>query len=246
MLRYFIQFVAMLLLQEVPAVAHSPYYTQAERLSGSGDQAVLMKLLHGDGIFFADPIRAVIVTGNGKLLAASPMSTTLFISCNRAKARRECIAYDELRQRIYTPNRSNWKANQTLELAGKPQEYPESRMEEYGFEIRKASIFEIVKFEVLSIFASPLLTVLAIIWWVAVWMLITPLYWRLKRNKWRLEKVSLISVLLLLVRLIGASTLLLVAAYGWLLFPYSLPYLIFVALVGAVSALTLTKPKPMT
>ncbi|MEL6967252.1 MAG: hypothetical protein AAGM04_07720 [Pseudomonadota bacterium] len=205
----------------------------------------MMKLLHGDGIFVADPIRAVIVNGNGKLLAASPMSLTLSISCNRAKGRKECIAYDELRQIIYTPNRSNWKANKTLELAGIPQEYPEYRMDEYGFEKRKASFFEIAKFEIRSIFESPMPTVLAIVWWAAIWMLITPIYWWLKSNIWQIEKVSLISVLLFAARLIGISTLLLASAYAWFLFPYSLPYFIFVSLAGAGFALTLTKPKPM-
>jgi len=35
----------------------------------------ILKLLNGDGIFFADPIRAMIVDNDGKLLAVSPMST---------------------------------------------------------------------------------------------------------------------------------------------------------------------------
>lgn len=244
MFRYFTHVIVVLLaLPVVSAAAHSPYYTQTERLSWAGDSGVEIKLLHGDGIFFADPIRAVVVDKNGKLLAASPLSITLFIFCSRSNGRSDCIAYDELRQLIYTPNRSSTQTTQLLEIDGKPQEYPEYQMEGYGFDTRHASFFEIIKFEALSVFRWPLLTVFAIAWWLIVWALVTPLFWRLKGNQWRLGEVSFASVLLVLSRLIAALALILIAAYSWLLFPYSLVYLMFVTLVGATLALVLTRPK---
>lgn len=244
MFRYLAHVIVVLLaLPVVSAAAHSPYYTQTERLSWGGDRGAEIKLLHGDGIFFADPIRAVVVDTNGKLLAASPLSITLFIFCDRSNGRSDCIAYDELRQLIYTPNRSSMQTTQLLEIDGKPQEYPEFQMEDYGFDTRNASFFEIIKFEALSVFRWPLLTVFAIAWWLIVWALITPLFWRLKGNEWRVGEASFASVLLVLARFMAVLALMLIAAYGWLLFPYSFAYLMFVTLVGATAALVLTRPK---
>lgn len=231
------------LISAIPANAHSPYYTQTEIIGGPNNKTVSMKLLHSDGIFFADPIRAVIVDGNGRLLAASPMSTTLFLSCKNDEISRECIAYDELRQLIYRPKKSLWKVTELLESMGEPQNYPEYRMEEYGFEEFEASPVDILKYEVQSIIASPLPSIALIIWWTMIWLLITPLFWRLKERGWRARDSSVIAALLIVLRLICVAALILVTAYGWLLDPYSPVYLIFVVLIGATFAMMLTKPK---
>jgi len=206
-----------------------------------------MKLLHGDGIFFADPIRAVILDGDGKLLAVSPMSTALFVACDYEEGfSRKCNVYDELRHLVFTPDRASWKATELLEVSGKPQKYPSYNMEEYGFSKRKASVIEIVKYEALSIAASPFLTVVALVWWFVIGWLICPLYWRLKENTWRIREFSFTVFVEVILRLVCISVLVVLAGYGWLLEPYSLPYFIFVSLSGAVLALFITKPKLKT
>ncbi len=60
-----------------PAAAHSPYYKRSETIHAEGQNEARLALLSGDGIFFADPVRAVIVDPAGHLLAVSPISTTL-------------------------------------------------------------------------------------------------------------------------------------------------------------------------
>ena len=226
------------------AFAHSPYYTQVESLTAPVDQNVMMKLLHGDGIFFADPIRAIIVDGDGNLLAASPLSTALFIACSKSEdGFKECVAYDELRQLVFTPDRSKWYASELFEVSGKPQKYPDYQMEEYGFSVRNASVIEILRYEVLSIVAAPYFTAIALIWWFAIGLLISPLFWRLKENNWRFGTFSIKALFVVLARLVLSFTLLIFAGYGWLLEPYSLPYFVFVSLNGIVFAFIITKPR---
>ena len=226
------------------AFSHPPYYTQIESLSGLTDQSMEMKLLHGDGIFFADPMRAVIVDGKGNLLAASPMSMAILIVCGKPEEGSErCIAYDELRHLVFTPDMPKLYASELFEVSGKPQKYPDYQMEEYGFKVRNASVFEILKYEALSIIVSPYLTGIALIWWLVIGLLICPLFWGLKENNWRLKTFSLKAVLFVFARLICTFLLLILAGYGWLQEPYSLPYLVFVSLSGAATALFITKPR---
>jgi len=217
------------------AGAHPPYYTQIEELLDTDNRRVELKLLHGDGIFFADPIRAVVVDGDGRLLAMSPMSLTLFIWCREAGGRRDCLVYDHIGSSLYEPDPASWKAILALEEAGSPQNYPElwTSEEEYGFKFKKASLLEILKYEALSTIDSPASTLLAILLWICVWSLIIPPLRRLRQSRWRIRNVSWTSVLLEIVRFMVIAILILCTAYGWLLFPYSLYYLLFVTSLGA-------------
>lgn len=226
-----------------PALAHSPYYSQSESIAGSSDQITAIKLLHGDGIFFADPIRAVVVDQDGRLLAVSPMSPTLFLSCKGEGVAKKCVVYDEIYGRIYAPDKASWKASELLEEGGEPNNYPEYLEKEYGFYQRKASLLEIAKYEALSIASLPLKTVAAVIWWTIMWFLITPLFWRLKQNRWRIKNSSIIAGFLIFLRVALVTVLVFIAAYGWLLDPYSLYFLAFVVTLGAALALVITKPR---
>ncbi|MCP4070806.1 MAG: hypothetical protein GY742_03585 [Hyphomicrobiales bacterium] len=243
MIRRLVYLFLLFLISTTPVIAHSPYYTQTESIGGLNNQIVVMKLLHGDGIFFADPIRAVIVDEDGMLLAASPMSTTLFLSCKGGEVSRECVAYDELRGLIYQPTKSLWKTTELLEKNGKPETYPEYRMEEYGFTKYEASFTDVMKYEAQSIMASPISTAILVVWWTVIWSLVTPLFWRFKGSGWRIRNASAFAALLIVLRLVCVAALVLATAYGWLLDPYSLYFFIFVVLFGATVALMLTKPK---
>lgn len=168
MIKRFLFSVITVWMISFPALAHPPYYSQSESIAGVGDQITAIKLLHGDGIFIADPIRAVVVDQNGRLLAVSPMSLSLFLSCKGGGAAKNCFVYDEIYGRIYTPDKASWKASELLEEGGEPNNYPEYLEEEYGFYQRKASLLEIVKHEALSIDSRPLTTVAAVIWWAII------------------------------------------------------------------------------
>lgn len=116
-----------------PARAHSPYYTEVADLPGGAAGPVSLKLWHGDGIFFADPVRAVVVDAQGVLLAASPVSTSLQIGCGSAWLERRCLAYDSLTRIVYETRPGMWDRWGLIEQDGKPNSYPEYMGEAFGF-----------------------------------------------------------------------------------------------------------------
>jgi hypothetical protein len=64
-----------------PAQAHSPYFTQAERIVLPNGKMGELRLLHGDGIFWVDPMRVLALDEEGRMIARSPLSLTMAISC---------------------------------------------------------------------------------------------------------------------------------------------------------------------
>jgi hypothetical protein len=80
-----------LLLAGGPASAHSPYFTRTERITLPNGQAGELRLLHGDGIFFADPIRVLVLDAEGRLLARSHRTVPVALSC---KPDHQCQVFD--------------------------------------------------------------------------------------------------------------------------------------------------------
>lgn len=219
------------------AWAHSPYYTEVADLPGGVAGPVSLKLWHGDGIVVSNPVRAVVVDAQGILLAASPVSVTLQIGCSGAWAQRQCIAYDSLTLIVYEPQPEMWNNWGRLEENGRPNSYPEHMGEAFGFTRRPATIAEILRFEIAGLVQFWLTTLIAITWWTLFWLLVLPVF----RRKPRRPGVVAISL-----RLFAGALLILPAAFSWTISPYSLFYLSFVFLMGAVIAHILGKPVAVT
>jgi hypothetical protein len=80
----------MLAFAGVPAWAHSPYFTQIERIDLPDGTQGELRLLHGDGIFLADPVRVIAVDSQERLIARSEHGAIAHILC---KPPGRCVAY---------------------------------------------------------------------------------------------------------------------------------------------------------
>ncbi len=212
-----------------PALAHSPYYSSIGDLAVDSRKDVSLKILNGDGIFFADPKRAVVVDHDGNLLAASPMSMALTLVCPTIDRHRTCIVYDEISLSIYEPRPDLWRHAGSIEKDGRPIPYPEE-MTEFGFTQRSATATEIAMAEFQGAVRSWLTTALSLAWWMLLWLFILPVGGRLFG---RVRRLGLVSIVL---RLLTAALMMLMTAYGYLLSPYSVVYLAVISVTGALLA----------
>ncbi len=216
-----------------PSAAHTPYFTQSERIADTAYGEVTLRLLSGDGILFSDPMRAVIVGQEGRLLAASPMSASLRIVCQGAEPHRQCLAYDELTHQLYQPSEQLWRDGGVIEVDGQPQLYPEDITSEFGFLGRQATLGEIFGFEVTGLVTSWQTTGVALAWWTGFWLLLLPVA---RFIVGRSAPSSIGALVTLLLRTAGALLMIPVTAYAWLMAPYSAVYLAFVVPLGAMAA----------
>lgn len=215
-----------------PASAHHPYFSASATLSTDEHPAIELKLLHGDGLLFADPARAVVIDQNGELLAASPLSAALQLSCD--DRHRQCLVYDYVTLDIYQPEEKDWQDKGLIEENGAPQRYPETIETDFGFITRPATISEIARFEAAGLGSSWGTTGFALAWWALFWLLLLTVAQSLFGKK---KQVTIGSIVGLLARSVAALLMIPVAAYAWLLAPYSIFYLGFVVTVGAVAAI---------
>jgi hypothetical protein len=65
---------AMIVMAASAASAHSPYYTQIAKIRFPDGQVGEVRLLHGDGIVYTDPVRPVIVDQQWRLVALGPIA----------------------------------------------------------------------------------------------------------------------------------------------------------------------------
>ncbi len=215
-----------------PAAANRAYFTQPEPISAEGYPDAQLKLLHGDGVLFADPIRAVVVGQDGELLAASPQSPALQLSCDHQRHR--CLVYDELAFRIYEPAADKWQAEGLVEQDGEPQRSPEDIVSDYGFDARQATLSEIVKFEAAGLASSWMTTAFALAWWTAFCLLLLTV---IRDAFGRARRLTIRTIVSLLARTAVALVMIPLATYAWLLAPYSIVYLGIVLTAGAIVAL---------
>ena len=221
-----------------PAIAHSPYFSQSETISAEQHRAVTLKLLNGDGIFFADPVRAVVVDQNGALLAASPSSAALRIYCEKGGMERQCLVYDNLTRTVYQPVEDEWRNQGPIEKDGKPQQYPEDLVSDFGFAGRAATLGETFRFEITGLAASWMTTGIAVAWWMLFWLLLQP------ASRYALgpdRQLTISRIVVLMMQTVGALLMIPIATYAWLLAPYSVIYLAFVVAGGAMTAHLLTR-----
>ncbi|MGR3823809.1 MAG: hypothetical protein ACU0A5_14670 [Salipiger marinus] len=228
-----------------PVEAHSPYFGQSERIEHPKFGVVTLAVLFGDGIFFADPSQVVAFDSEGYLLAATPQSEALLIHCDGSVSPAYCRIYDELRGVILEPEYKQWAWGRKIEEEGRPPRdaYPEYMDIQYGFSERTATLYEKFTFELAGVRNSPLGSALSVLWWVLAWSLLARPAWRWKRNDWQLRALTVSSVIsgfLGVLAFIGMSFL---AAYGWLLSPYSFYLFLLAFVLGALIAAILTRPK---
>lgn len=80
--------------------AHRPYFTQSETIALPDGTLGEMRLLHGDGIFVADPVQAVIVDAEGRTVARTLESGAFIIVCPE---HRRCHAVDLDARALFEP-----------------------------------------------------------------------------------------------------------------------------------------------
>ncbi|WP_370677949.1 hypothetical protein [Pleomorphomonas sp. PLEO] len=216
-----------------PALAHMPYFSQAESIPTTGYEAVTLRLLHGDGIFLSDPARAVVISGDGRLLATSPVSMSLRIICEGTDLLRKCQAYDDLTRTVYQPDERQWRDSGLIERDGQLQNFPAESPSDFGFVARPATLGEIVRFEVTGLMTSWTTTGAALAWWTAFWLLLLPVA-RFLAGRGKPSTITTLVVMLL--RTAGALLMIPMTAYAWLMAPYSALYLAFVVAFGAMAA----------
>lgn len=220
-----------------PATAHMPYFSQSEPIPATGYESATLRLLNGDGVFLSDPARAVVVSQDGRLLAATPASMSLRIVCDGAKLPRNCLAYDDLTRTVYQPAERDWRDDGLIDKDGQPQAFPENLASGFGFVGRPATLGEIVWFEAAGLMTCWKTTGIALAWWTAFWLLLLPVARFLLGRR---GPPTIAALLTLLLRTAGALSMIPVTAYAWLMAPYSVLYLAFVVVLGAMAAHLLT------
>jgi len=225
------------------ALAHSPYFGQSESIDHPDFGKIKFSVLYGDGIFFADPSQVVVFDREGYLLAATPQSDVLLIRCDYSDDTPTCHVYDELRGLVLEPDYKQWARSRIIVEEGRPNAYPEIMDIEYGFSQRPATFAETISFEVAGFLNAPGDTLLSVLWWGVAWSFIARLFWRLKRNGWQMLPMrgwAVVSGILSILAFLGMSFL---AAYAWLLKPYSFHFFLFAFIMGALIAVALTRLK---
>ncbi len=216
-----------------PAAALTPIFSQSEPITSSFHEGATLRLLTGDGDFLSAPVKAVVVGQDGRLLAASQLSASLRLACKESDGKRQCVAYDDIARIFYRPMERDWQDRGLIEKDGQPLSLPEDIPSDFGFIGRQATLGEIVRFEFTGLLASWPTTGIALIWWTAFWVLLLPVT---RFIMGRSELSSIGTLVTLLLRTAGALLMIPITAYAWLVAPYSVVYLAFVVLVGAMAA----------
>lgn len=90
-----------------PALAHRPYITRSEPIILPDGRAGEMRMLHGDGIFLADPMRLIVVDEGGRLVARSQRSVPMSMRCRD----RTCTGYDHSLDQVLELDASTFRSD---------------------------------------------------------------------------------------------------------------------------------------
>jgi hypothetical protein len=136
--------VFYLIFANSPALAHRPYYTQVEKILLPNGEVGEVRLLNGDGIFAADPVRAVIVSPQGMLLALSPKTRSMAVSCD---ANHHCLIVDLVNDRAFDLDPNSFRAGAVqpaITSGDRTDDWDlEAEGESWGFAVRKANASEL-------------------------------------------------------------------------------------------------------
>lgn len=146
-LTFLILTLAFVLAASCPSYAHRPYFTQVEPVVLPDGQPGEMRLLKGDGIFFADPARILVLDREQRLLARSHRSTTMSLLCDRD--RYSCLGYDGFS--VLTLDPASFKSGAVVPGLGRDERSElwafEDGAEDWGFTVGWASIAQVMKGE---------------------------------------------------------------------------------------------------
>lgn len=250
--RYCISVLFLLLSSGLlsPALAHPPYFGQTKSIDHPDFGTATLSVLYGDGVFFSDPARVVVFDTDGRLLAATRLSSQLTIFCDDQHRSTHCFVYDGARGLILEPDFDTWKPGMLITEGGQtPIAYPDYMdidiAIDQGFSQRPPSFVERASIEAEGVLNAPFTTFLAVVWWVLAWSSITHLLWALKFHGWNIFPVSVWSVLSAILNIFVFVLMSLLTAYGWILQPYSFIYLLFVCITGLLMAAILTRRRPV-
>ncbi|WP_445501468.1 hypothetical protein [Microvirga sp. G4-2] len=88
------------------AIAHRPYFTQVEKIRLPDGDTGEARLLNGDGILGPDPVRVLILNHQGHLLARSPKSFAIRLSCRDGG---ECLIFDLTHDKVLELEASSFR-----------------------------------------------------------------------------------------------------------------------------------------
>jgi hypothetical protein len=89
-----------------PALAHRPYFTEVEKIRLPNSEMGEARLLNGDGIFGPDPVRAILLDAQGRLLARSQKSLSMAISCREEG---HCLIFDLTNNKVLDLDTSTFR-----------------------------------------------------------------------------------------------------------------------------------------
>jgi hypothetical protein len=135
-----------LALAHSPALAHRPYYSQIERVRLADGEVGEVRLIHGDGIVFTDPVRPLIINSKGQLVARGPKTRSIVLSCNTDHS---CFIIDLWSDHVYEPEMSSFRhgpVQPAVQSGDRTDDWDlEDGDESWGFAMREASTRELLR-----------------------------------------------------------------------------------------------------
>ncbi len=128
-----------------PAQAHSPYFSQAEKIVLPNGKLGELRLLHGDGILWADPIRVLALDEEGRMIARSPPSPSMALSCVNAR----CRVFDLSARAVLELDPSTFRAGAVVPAIDNDDrelnwEFYGADDESWGWRWREGEFFELI------------------------------------------------------------------------------------------------------
>jgi hypothetical protein len=100
--------MVLMLFGAQPAWAHRPYFTRIEKIDVPACRKCELRLIHGDGIFFRDPVQAVLLDPEQRLIARSAATSTIFLYCRKPL---DCLPYNADRVALLELDPANFIQN---------------------------------------------------------------------------------------------------------------------------------------
>lgn len=128
-----------------PARAHSPYFSTTEKIELPNGKLGELRLLHGDGILWADPIRVLALDEEGRMIARSPPSPGMALSCRNAR----CRVFDLAEGTVLELDPSTFRTGAVVPAIDNPDrdlnwEFYGEDDKSWGWRWRKAEFFELI------------------------------------------------------------------------------------------------------
>jgi hypothetical protein len=132
--------------------AHSPYWGRdSYEVVLPDGKAATIKVLFGDGIFIADPAKAVVIDNEGRVLAASPETTIPYLRCPSQRADiTRCTVFDAENSLLYRPDPIRFAPGALLVSDGWPSLSPYG-VDTIGFTTQQLGTWEYLGYEALYV-----------------------------------------------------------------------------------------------